>query len=501
MAKIQRVQGSRQLDPAAPAQVAQGAFTQEAQAQDQFGQQIQAVNEKLRQIRQSAQINEAAAAATVSLADIRSRAEKDPNPDNAHVYQAEIEKVRQNSSKTIEAGSEKFDFETRVSTDSKLAQIQVGSVFQAKQLDRNRASTQLLLDSLKERFMQEGNASLRGHHLSYAYEVLDKAVREGTWDATVAETMKKNLEKEWSENEYLLDVYGNPTKGIQPDLMKAKRSLELNTYGFSPSERQSRLTHIDSVIKNQVDEYQKANNSEAWVEVLTNKRSPDQTIEDMKNGKLNAEQGLKLYKYQTDPAEQKVDPTLDLISYNQIVDMRNSGKDANGNPVSAEQLNDLIIGMVDQRVLSPANGEELLKAGYSEIKTNDQSLEKIESDGIKAFAQKVVSPSADLFSESGEQKSKIANYEYLFHKRILMEKAKGERIQQIAAEIKQQIVFENDPSAHDVPGTVHASISASGKVTHWFDKKEKVTAKPTSKPTWTSIPVKSEDAPKPKEKK
>jgi hypothetical protein len=80
----------------------------------------------------------------VALADVKARAEVDPDPNSLPKYLDEIDKIGTDNSKGLHAGSQAF---MEWGFDSKIAKIELGATFKKKQIDVGHAATLKLVDA------------------------------------------------------------------------------------------------------------------------------------------------------------------------------------------------------------------------------------------------------------------------------------------------------------------------------------------------------------------
>jgi len=185
MAKIKRAGfGERLIQTGnVPSQVSPDAFTEAAQAQDEFGRKIVQVNEELRSIRATRQTNQAVGESKFALSAIKQAAINDPNPDNRELYFKQLQELGRTAGQNIERGPELAQFQSQLNGDVRLAGLAVAQTFIKKNLDAAKGAMEFAVSGFELDYLDSiGNPRLQKQALDGALDVIQGLMDRGAID-------------------------------------------------------------------------------------------------------------------------------------------------------------------------------------------------------------------------------------------------------------------------------------------------------------------------------
>ena len=190
----------------------------------------------------------------------------------------------------------------------------------------------------------------------------------------------------------------------------------------------------------------------------------------------------------------EVDVNTDYAEYNRLYDRVNKLNNLDGQ--SDTDKKEIIRDILATKNLEPTKREELIDKAYAISDTRDKNTILNEGKGVEAWATQVIGEHEVVEMFKGEIKGQIDELVYKFYNRVNAEQAKGERIGEIAQEIRDEYIKNKYPELTDVDVIPDVVVPVKGQVQRlksFGGKKSDKKAKPKFKTTRTNDSLSGKD--------
>jgi len=187
----------------------------------------------------TSQVNAFKAQKGIFMADVKSRAQLDPDQNNANKYIKEIDDYNKRAfngmseQAKLAAGAELF-------VDSEVAKIQINGVFQKKVIVEGVKNLTTSIEGYKQEVINTGNASELGKSYVSAMQTIDVNVATNVISPDEGKRLKAKFVEEVRTGLIDRDLYGNP-EGFKKNIANYKFKDE--------KERSDKLAKADGLIK------------------------------------------------------------------------------------------------------------------------------------------------------------------------------------------------------------------------------------------------------------
>ena len=178
-----------------PEMIRTGAGTKEEAVAGVLGK-AQEIGQKWSNALDAIQLTTFKANTSVAIADIKSRAESDPNANAYDIYVKELDKLKEKHLKGFKNKAIEQQAAFDLDHDIKMVKIELGGEFKKKQIIVGQVSALKLIDLEKSNYINAENEQGRLQAVKNINSLVDFQVAHGLWGAKEGDTLKEHSIKE-----------------------------------------------------------------------------------------------------------------------------------------------------------------------------------------------------------------------------------------------------------------------------------------------------------------
>lgn len=411
------------------------SFGARGRAIEKVGAVISETAKKFKDLQNLEEYTSSMTFAKKEMQDIQVKAENDEDIYTIHQrYSQEIQKVKDRALERISDRETQIRFGAELDAMVLTSDFKVRSIARSKQIDRARGTLLNDIDQSKRDYYNAATPLDRKILQDQVHNRLSEFARLGVINEEAATKHRIAWDNEVRIGQVSYDASINP--------QMAKDNINAGVYKLNAKEKAEELDKIEKLIDKKekeaeeaLKEAQKENMNGAVKQYLTDTLTLDDVNELFITGKINLEQHKKLEEMVTRAVV--VDPETEHGTYNDIKNMIANGEDS----VKIQNKIAESIG----KTLGKENAEELLDEVIADEEAFNRDAKANAILKIKSFGNKEILKDQPFEIAPATLTGKVQELEFLFNKRVAQEKAKGERIYEIADEVINGYIRSVDP--------------------------------------------------------